>query len=68
MELTAIKFQTGNLETEMEKNRDGTYTVSIWTRIDGQLGERVASFRTDEANLTDLINALSFCKDYNFIK
>ena len=68
MELTAITFKKGKLEVTMEKNNDTSYSVSIWTR-DKDLGvDKVGGFRTDEVNIDDIIEALKFCKNYNFIQ
>ena len=68
MELTAITFKKENLEVTMEKNSDTSYSVSIWTR-DKDLGvDKVGGFRTDEVNIDNIIEALKFCKNYNFIQ
>lgn len=70
MELTQIKFIKSNLEVEMEVNRDGSYSMSVGkTKLPEDPYERAfCSFRTDEVSIDDLIEALTFAKNYNFIQ
>lgn len=69
MELTQITFKKGSLKVEMEENTGGSYSISIrHTSEDDKYGESVASFRTDEVSIDDIIEVLNFCKNYNFIQ
>ena len=71
MKLTEIAFKKGTLKIEMEENRSGGYSVSIRNITDPEdnsYGERVADFRTDEVGIEELIEMLTFARDYNFIQ
>jgi hypothetical protein len=67
MELTAITFKKGNLEITMEESSVGGYSIEILNKND-DVREPLAHFRTDEVMIEDLIDALTFARDYNFIQ
>jgi hypothetical protein len=64
MEITAIKYQKGSLTFEIELSKDGSYSIDV----DNADGERIATIRTSETNLDDLIAGLKFSQTYNFIQ
>lgn len=69
MELTQIETKANNLRATMEKNRDGSYSISIdHLDTEGSRDSTVLSFRTDETTIEEIIEMLTFLKNYNFIQ
>ena len=70
MELTEIIYKKSNLEVEIEKNTGGSYSISIRTeKLPEEPYEKpFVYFRTDEISIDDLIEVLTFAKNYNFIQ
>lgn len=69
MELKQIAFDKENLRFNVESNRGGSYSIDIqYTTDKGETWENLGHFRTDEADVTHLIEGLTFIKDYNFIQ
>jgi hypothetical protein len=70
MELTKIEFKTQNLVVEMEQNNDCSYSISI-SKVkdpDGEYEKAFCDFRTDEISTDEIIEVLTFAKNYNFIQ
>lgn len=71
MELSQITFKKGNLIVTVEENTTSkSYSIDIVKEKDPDETryETVSHFRTDEVELSDLIEALQFVQNYNFIQ
>ena len=69
MELKQISFDKTNLRFNTEVNCNGGYSIDIqYTTDKGETWDNLGRYRTDEVSTDDLIEALTFIKNYNFIQ
>jgi hypothetical protein len=70
MKLTQIETTKGNIRARIEENiKTGDYSIDIdLFNEDGTHDSNIVSFRTDEVIIEDVIEILTFFKNYNFIQ
>ena len=68
MKLTQIETVKGKIRARMEENRiTGGYTIDLeLLDDDGKFESNIAMFRTDEVGIDEVIEMLTFLKNYNF--
>ena len=68
MKLTQIEIKKDKMRATMEENIDGSYGIRIEGIDDkGRYDNTIANFRTNEISIDDVMEILTFFKNYNFI-
>ena len=70
MKLTQIETVKGKIRASMEENRiTSGYTIDLeLLEDDGKFEGKIAGFRTDEVSIDEIIEMLTFLKNYTFIQ